>query len=492
MAAKGGLVGDGMKRRTYLACATLLLALGAQGVTGFAGADAQAHRAAQGRWELQKHKTGATSAKSARLRARHAEPTRKPLLTTLFLALLLGSAEALKVLEATGSAPVPGERPPAEVATSAPGVSACGPALATVPGFPGPSIPMPVLERHGQDMAVFVDKVKGARDAAYRDHRFFGKSAITCWDQVPDYQKLGVAIEDLYSDLQPIGAGAESRLFSARLVSDRPAAGLKRGDRIALRLKYAAPDLWGSRSPLLPHARSFRLGSRGDGARVTEYYPELYGFYRARGPRGSDSSPGATEARAFEVVEMEYVDTDLERFCRDREKLPDSWLFEYALGEAAQVRLMKLHVQDPDGPVWRNIGVKKVSHWRAYHIGSDVFLFEPGFVPRKIDLDEHCDLADTGEHSCASPWMADSYNLADSAASIGRDAWENDLPWRLAATLDSRSDNLLDVLREGFAHCKVSPSRPIPTGPETEVRHFHLDLEAWWRARPAPARTPLP
>lgn len=59
--------------------------------------------------------------------------------------------------------------------------------------------------------------------------------------------------------------------------------------------------------------------------------------------------------------------------------------FEYCIGVWAASRYANIRVGDEK---LRNIGLRSVTYWRAYHVGCDTYYFPPGLMPMRLDLDD--------------------------------------------------------------------------------------------------------
>lgn len=194
-------------------------------------------------------------------------------------------------------------------------------------------------------------------------------------------------VKERYNDLKPIDSGTSHRVYSAQRFD---------GKTIALRvslykhLKNPAPpkNLWA-------YSRLSKLGEQ----KITDYIPKIYGFYYG------DLSEDFISNKFYEGKDGLYSVQEMELLLGSYEDLygykngvlknvPKARvIFEHAIGEWAVTKL-GLSIDDIDGDVRRHHALVYDDRWVAYHIGEKIYLFPPGYSPRKIDYDDAQEISD--------------------------------------------------------------------------------------------------
>ena len=214
--------------------------------------------------------------------------------------------------------------------------------------------------------------------------------ALELLESAPDYSRDPNAVYNRYQSVELIGEGFGTKVWKAVLNIDSPSSGLKVGDIIAVRVINARITRPVNNLSLLnieAHIRCTLLRNAGkDKGPLTEYFPDLYGLFygpsmeEAYDPDDLESTKARTQGSAYQYQEMEFIERTFE-FTRG---IPDSIIFEYALGEWAARALVGLYIRDESH---RNFGLKTVSYGRYYHFGEDHYYFPPGQMPVRYDLD---------------------------------------------------------------------------------------------------------
>lgn len=214
-------------------------------------------------------------------------------------------------------------------------------------------------------------------------------------EQSRDYSMTPEILTKLYQSISVSGSGKEATVWKAILNEDRPQAGLKAGDTIAIRMVPVSPD-----KPLKEEYKSkirFEALIRGSHLRnpedkkvVTEYFPNFYGTYY--GPVMPQTlvtgfyfstMKSTFKDYVFCYEEMEWVDKTIEKVLSQNTKISDSVIFELMYGEWAGTFFIGLSVDDCK---LTNYGLKGVKYGRAYHLGEDHYYFPRGDMPVRLDL----------------------------------------------------------------------------------------------------------
>lgn len=163
----------------------------------------------------------------------------------------------------------------------------------------------------------------------------------------------------VFSEMNCFDGGGNSIIFSAQA----------NGQRLVLRVPGGV-DAW---------AGSWLMQTT---AAATMFFPRIYGYFKCI----ISGLEGATKLGVTCMEELEH--TNFERFT-EKQKITNSMVFEFAWGEWIGRRLGGICIQDPDGPVFRNIGLRKVAQCRCYETPKGaLYLFPPGLVPVQLDLDD--------------------------------------------------------------------------------------------------------
>lgn len=157
-------------------------------------------------------------------------------------------------------------------------------------------------------------------------------------------------MSQLYRSVKLAGGGGGAHVWEATLAKDRPLAGLKAGDVIAIRVRALTGPISVTEIKKLDNSivgfealiclsrfKNLKTGEQP----ITDYFPNFYGVYHGRKMPPSlveEKYPEFLEDRGewyFRYEEMEFVDTTFaQRYCIGN-KIPDSVLFEFIYGEWA-------------------------------------------------------------------------------------------------------------------------------------------------------------
>lgn len=270
--------------------------------------------------------------------------------------------------------------------------------------------------------------------------------ALSCPIEVmkkwPDYNENPQIVGSFYDNIKGIGAGGSNAVYSADIHHAREdlPAGSKIAIRVVKRSQHSLPRA-GLSFAMRAYSRLSILRNY-KGYPVSEYYPEHYGVYF--GPQFPSLKPegeGYVDMGMM-YMEMEYVDTFFDIEYAEGNKIPDNVIFEQKLGEWASQKIAKIVITDGKP---RHYGLKNVAYYRAYHIGKDTYLFEPGKSPRRIDLD------------------------------IWFDVTENMMQQSKADRRERGEEGIFTVFSKDFSAYKVSEENPIPLN--HPVRHYYVPDE---------------
>jgi hypothetical protein len=215
--------------------------------------------------------------------------------------------------------------------------------------------------------------------------------------------------------------------------------------------------------------------SRGNGRLrpVSEYFPEIYGSYfiqqiPAAHITGSDSivSGYFNPEKVVLMTEMELLDSDFEKYFAHK-KIPDSVVFELALGEWAGANIAGMLIQDFK---YRNVGLKEVDYYRAYHFGTEVILFPPGILPKRIDLDDLVLLKQSDKKSANSIGLVES----DFESLEAKQFYKEIRQARRSKLLTD--SGFLNKLAECFEGYKTTDDH-LALIPPSKIKHFYIPDE---------------
>jgi hypothetical protein len=284
---------------------------------------------------------------------------------------------------------------------------------------------------------------------------------------MPSFMDRQERFNQFYSGAQLLGAGGAAMVYKSYMAFDRPIAGIRKGNPIAIRIKIAALDTEQSRVMTLPYANwnpalMAKLSALGTahGMKVTDYFPEFYGAYYGRSAPftnlnhkqmalSSDSTLPVPIIYLYQ--EMELVDTDFEKEY-EHKKIPDSVVFEMCFGEWASQRILGIEVNDFKD---RNIGLKKVDYYRVYRIGRDIYVFPPGMTPRRLDID-----------------MFDRRKESNPNCTRFLSAWESDEAKQVA-----KDPNMFHGFSTHFTKYKITQEELDRLKADHKVREYQLDRQ---------------
>jgi hypothetical protein len=139
---------------------------------------------------------------------------------------------------------------------------------------------------------------------------------------------------------------------------------------------------------------------------------------------------------------MELIDSDFSETFKTG-KVSDDVLAEYMIGEWAGRAVLGLRQSDVKP---RNIGLKKVSYSRVYHLGAETYIFPPGFTPKQLDFGTYEDGTDRNADS-RDFYVYNSHGIS-----------KVDRPPK---------EKIFDIFSKYFDKYRAGPNNPIPTQPDT-------------------------
>ncbi len=285
--------------------------------------------------------------------------------------------------------------------------------------------------------------------------------------------------ETLYQgEFKFLGGGGQATVFLAQVKDER--SGLHPGNSVAVRtrdigfsdafqndlLNSLARNRLNTDGAVAALAYMNQLGSDflGRKTAVTDFFPRVYGHYvapcfelkggfgvsrnTARKPIKNQKDEG--NPYLCEYQEMELVDSTLDAQYPTG-KITDDVIAEYMIGEWAGRAILGLRQSDVKP---RNIGLKKVSYSRVYHLGAETYIFPPGFTPKQLDFGDYDVNANrNADSSLFYHWNAHGITGAQRAP----------------------KETIFDVFSKYFGKYREGPDNPIPTQPDT--RHYQIDQE---------------
>jgi hypothetical protein len=204
-------------------------------------------------------------------------------------------------------------------------------------------------------------------------------------------------ISSLYTIVYWATKGGRATVFKAILAQDRPQAGLKKGDIIALRVSPSQPKPL-IKSMLCPTGYEYliRLSTfkKASEHPITAYFPDFYGVYFS-GPIPKSITIGNypdhmiadAQVANHRYEEMEWVDMTFSELINHGKKLTDSMIFEFLYGEWAGEAFVGLSINDCK---FRNYGLQSVSFARCYHLGEHTYYWADQLMPVRLDLEGAC------------------------------------------------------------------------------------------------------
>lgn len=199
---------------------------------------------------------------------------------------------------------------------------------------------------------------------------------------------------------------------------------------------------------------------------ICEYYPKIYGAYYGSPisnlayttwPSSSGKKPAG-----FLYMEMELAHRNLyQRYGKGGAQVPDSIVFEIALGQWATSTVAKLSIGDDKG---RHHVLQDVDYSRAYHIENRTYLFSHLEMPKRIDLDVSHDAQSDQQMNCGLSILHDQEVRLSAEA---RGFLDN-------LTDSSAARSAIELFYEHFSKYIV---READLPADQKIQHFHIPLE---------------
>jgi hypothetical protein len=263
-----------------------------------------------------------------------------------------------------------------------------------------------------------------------------------------DYAITKEDIKSFYSYPKFIGAGGSNDVFSVTLNLERD--NIKVGERIALML---SPSHY--RIGLPAYSKVSLLREQN----ICDFYPEIYQVYF--GPANNLLTKiGSSRLKNYDhlvYTEMELMDpTPMWNKYQDS-KFPDNIVFEYFLGDWATGKIARIFISDAKG---RHFVTKYANYHRAYHIGPDIYLFPPGDVPKRIDLELYGMLDDKASNYPFF-YIADTHFKGDCRTPSGE----------ATAEAVEKGGNIFEIFSQHFGKYKVQENDLLSI---EKIKHFKV------------------
>ena len=257
-------------------------------------------------------------------------------------------------------------------------------------------------------------------------------------------------IEDLYSNVQLYQHGTTHHIFTGVVKEDRNY--IPAGTKIALRCGSVYPHISLVDSELLAQTRLSSLRS------ITSFFPDLYGIWQ--GPWiPSFSYKYWSESTTLLCKEVSFLDgPNYAQAYGDygepvRRLLSPRELFEHYLGSWTEYRLAGLDLNELGMDTLRHRLLTWDKNFAIYDIGGDLYVFPPGYSPRRIDYDHfaHLKVKETGPFvlNCGEGF----YEYYSSRVSSEAKSFMRDI---------CAGRGLFSSIREHFETCRVSEENPLP------------------------------
>ncbi len=278
-------------------------------------------------------------------------------------------------------------------------------------------------------------------------------------DNMPDYSNLKIW-EEWYKDVQYFPGGRAKHLLTA--VTRHSRKGVPANTSIII-LTSSLVHHWYAQD-LLSYCERFSILNSYKGRPIVGFYPELFGTYIGNFfpvemiPLHNKHGIAVHVARSAQNIRMSYVEMEYFDKVVDHEvyykNYPDNVVFERDLSNWASRKIVKC-VQGDSGP--RHDLLVNVSYYRAYHIGNETYLFNPGPMPKMIDLDTvRCEAFSERYESRYRPNSVQSQEAKKVVSEMGE-------------------KGIFNVFSMYFSKYKFSDQNQLPG--DAEVKHYHIPDE---------------
>jgi hypothetical protein len=281
------------------------------------------------------------------------------------------------------------------------------------------------------------------------------KSLEGIFNEIPDYGNLEIW-KEWYSDVQFLPLGRAKDVLTTTIKQGRET--IPPNTKIIILaqsiFKRNPNPFWAV--DMIHYCKHLSILSNFKGKPVVGYYPEFFGAYFG------DQSPVIPKKhydvsdRKWMYNEMEYVDKKMTFYDIDEffEHVPDNIVFEKDLGEWASVKIAKVTHGD-NGP--RHDLIANVDYYRAYHIGKEIYLFNPGLMPKLVDID--------------------TLNIDQKYPGLYRSKFERShklSPDARNAVDEMGEKGIFTVFSQHFRKYKISDQNPMPL---VNVKHYYVPYE---------------
>ncbi|MBW8308838.1 MAG: hypothetical protein K0M45_04260 [Candidatus Paracaedibacteraceae bacterium] len=298
-----------------------------------------------------------------------------------------------------------------------------------------------------------------------------------CSHTAENYPELSLDdLFEIYSNLTPVNFGSEHCIYKATLNYDRLET--PKGAAIALRIHVIPKrkeNRKNHRHSLIAYGFLHKLRQNG----ISNYIAPYYGHYYAPALPNLGSyirheeyiKKFPSSSNFFSYTEMEYMSStyDNERFFSTKPLTPLTAriVIEETIGEWAVQKFAHLKIEDDKA---RQYGLVNDDHYLVYKIGEKKYLFDPGFSPRRLDLDHYHFYSSSPGYNPNKEynWESRQERLDGFAEAIDLISIKN-------YCNDLSRKGLIKSIYDNLEEWKVSAHNPIPV--DKLVRYLELPIK---------------
>jgi hypothetical protein len=313
----------------------------------------------------------------------------------------------------------------------------------------------PELPETAKELVYSLEGLKALKDKQKSDPQAFLK-----WrDFIPEYS-MPNTLTTFYETVSFKNGGSSHLIFKAQLRQNR--LQVNKGTEVALRVystKREKQDLWYSNN-VWAYLHLSTLRER----QITEFIPEIYGIYLTKDTEVFEHTY-FEKGRYALVTEMEYLNGgNYENVYLGKKTMSPRVAFEHLIGNWALYKVVGCSITDADGDVLRHYMVTHDSNYAAYHLGTKIYLFEPGYSARQVDFDDFV------------LWKSSPERTFEQTADYYKnylDPWiQNDSIKKFLAQISQKG--IVISAEDNLKEFEVSESNPLPA---SHVKHFYLPDE---------------
>lgn len=279
-----------------------------------------------------------------------------------------------------------------------------------------------------------------------------------------------VNLSSIFVNMKQIGGGGAAAVYSAQIAKiPRDLQLPPVGTRVAIRQGYIGESN--------RHLKTLcKLAPLKD-KHISENFPIAYDYFVCLDWPRNFIKEGRKDP--YLCIVMEQLDGTLENIDFSSTENPtiawDAFAFEFLYAEMAFYYEANVIVQDVK---WRNLGLKRVPYWRLYQINDDMYLFPPGYMYKRIDLDgrfkEIWDLWPDkwllNTKYPQYPWASE--NVTPTLAFFNKTVKD-------ASPKQLQTDDVLNLIREAWKNYKFyGEVKELATSKHNNLKHFTLTISA--------------